>query len=80
MNMDQQQHNTALWVSIAGLFLAIFAAVVSTAVSAGELRARVVSLEQSSQSNVTQAEWKQFATDMRDRLDRIENKLDGERK
>ena len=78
--MTQESKNTAVWVSLGALLLAVFAAIVSASMSAGALQTRVSALEkradESQIQSVSQAEWGQFARDMRDRLDRIEKKLD----
>lgn len=78
--MTQESHNNAVWISMAALVLAIFAAIVSASMAAGSLRTRVDALEKRADVSaievVSQAEWKQFATDISGRLDRIEKKLD----
>ena len=78
--MTQENHNNAIWISIAALVMAIFAAIVSASMAAGSLNTRVDALEKradlSAVDAVSQAEWKQFASDISGRLSRIEQKLD----
>ena len=78
--MTAENHQTVMWCAMGTLFLAVFAAIVSASMAAGSLRTRVDALEKradvSALQSVSQAEWGQFARDMRDRLDRIEKKLD----
>ncbi len=65
-----------LWVALLTVALTIVAAIVTVASFSGRLDARVSSLESATRNSVSRDEWKVFEQDVRDRLDRIESKLD----
>jgi hypothetical protein len=54
----------------------ILLAVTAAAVFGGRLDARVVSLEKGLSQTVQRGEWSQFEREVRERLERIERKLD----
>ena len=64
------------WVTLGTLMLAVVMAIVGPSIFVGELKARVTTLEDSTKNEVTKDEWRTFRQDLKDRLDRIENKLD----
>ncbi len=71
-------HHTSgiLWVSVISVAVGVILAIITVGVFSGKLDARVTALEQGVSQTVPRGEWNMFEKDMRERLDRIEIKLD----
>lgn len=65
-----------LWISAISMAVGIIAALLTVGIFSGKLEARVTTLERDSEQRVARGEWGQFEKDVRDRLNRIEDKLD----
>ena len=61
---------------MAALIVTLVAAIAAVSTFSGKLDARVAALESVRADTISRAEWNVFAQDVRDRLDRIESKLD----
>lgn len=72
--MDPRSSNRTLLVAILALMASVLASVIAAAQSYGKVSARVDLLEQA--QPITREEWNEFRTDLAQRLDRIENKVD----
>ena len=76
--MSDNVERTSLWIAVVTLALAIITSVVLVSMNAGQAQARISTLEDGAKQTVHNAEWQQFETEMRSRLDRIERKIDAQ--
>jgi hypothetical protein len=71
-----QASNGLTWAALGTFLLTLVLAIIQMSSAAGKTEAEVQDLKRSAPSWVTKAEWQEFTLDTRDRLDRIESKLD----
>ncbi len=65
-----------VWLAIAGMVLGALTYAVSVAATAGRLEERLVTVEKAQTHSISRDEWNLFTQDTRDRLNRIEEKID----
>ena len=75
MSTTQKQSWSTI-IALLGLLLGALTYVLMVSARAGAVEARVVVLERTAGTSISRQEFDQFTQDMRDRLDRIERKLD----
>ncbi len=74
--MSREYNIGIFWVTVATLVLGLVLAIIAGAQAQGRADARIVALESAHQQSISRGEWDVFTKDLRDRLNRIENKLD----
>lgn len=67
-------------IGVVALVFTVLCSLVTSAVYEGRLDARVSTIELNQSKTISRDEWNVFTQDLRDRLERIEKKLDGEGK
>lgn len=71
---ERQANKLIVWVAVITLLVSVVASAITTGVFAGNLGARVGSLEKATGNEITREEWNTFKQDLFDRLDRIERR------
>lgn len=65
-----------IYAAIGTVVVSILSGIIIASMSAGRMDARITALEEAKREMVGQAEWRLFLQELRDRLARIETKID----